>query len=121
MSYYLVGELLHYCNISTAACSKIGRRAINYFDFTYVLEGSMVYHVNGTRVRVGRGDAIFLPPGTIRSRDAGGAVSYVSFNFLPSEGVTFPFEVYMPGCITPDIRRVFLWVMLSMRVWVIPR
>jgi AraC-like DNA-binding protein len=67
----------------------------------------MVYHVNGTRVRVGRGDAIFLPPGTIRSRDAGGAVSYISFNFLPSEGVTFPFEVYMPGCITPDIRRVF--------------
>jgi N utilization substance protein B len=30
MSYYLVGELLHYCNISTAACSKIGRRAIKW-------------------------------------------------------------------------------------------
>ncbi len=107
MTNYLVQELLHYCNISTAACSKISRNTIPYYDFTYVLEGSMTYHINGKRVRVGRNDAIFLPPGTLRSRDAGGAVSYVSFNFHLLPGVELPFACYMPGCITPEIRRVF--------------
>lgn len=107
MGNYLVRELLHYCNIFTPECSKISRHTIPYFDFTYVLEGSMVYHVNGRRVQLSRGDAIFLPPGTLRARDAGGAVRYVSFNFHLMDGVTLPFDTYMPGCITPDIRRLF--------------
>ncbi len=107
MQNYPVAELLHYCNISTPNCSRINRRPIDYYDFTYVTEGAMTYRVNGDTVHLGRNDAIFLPPGTVRARDAGGAVSYVSFNFLLSHGVELPFPLYMPGCITPDIRRVF--------------
>ena len=107
MSNYLVGELLHYCNISVTQCSRISRHIIPYYDFTYVLEGSMLYHIDGRAVRVGKNDAIFLPPGTHRSREAGGAVRYVSFNFQLHEGVTLPFEEYMPGCITHEIRQIF--------------
>lgn len=107
MQQYLISDLLHYCNISVSECSAIRPHRIPYYDLTYVTEGTMTYYADGKRIRLRKNDAIFLSPGTLRSREAGGAVRYVSFNFQLHEGVTLPFEEYMPGCITHEIRQVF--------------
>ncbi len=102
-----VAELTHFCNISVKRCTKILEREIDYYDFTFVLEGSMVYIVNGQRVILEKNDAIFLPPGTLREREASeNAVAYVSFNFIAHPDITFPFDVYMRKCITEPLRKL---------------
>ena len=108
MENYLVRELTHYCNISVPFCCAIHERVISYFDFTYVLEGSMTYIVDGKEVALGRGDAVFLRPGTRRARKEGNApVRYVSFNFHLFDGVELPFENFLKNCISPDTKRLF--------------
>lgn len=101
---YLVKELRHYCNISVAKYERIHPAVISFYDFTFVTEGSMRYIVNGTEYVLGPNDAIFLPPGTLRARPKENTpVKYVSFNFLPLEGVRFPFPLYMKNVISKDL------------------
>lgn len=108
MQQYLVRELTHYCNISVPHCEKIAERVIPYYDFTYVLEGSMTYVINGKDATLSRNDAIFLPPGTRRARRVGTEpVRYVSFNFHLIDGITLPFDCVLRNCITDDTRRLF--------------
>lgn len=108
MKSYPVRELRHYCNISVPFCEKIGENVIPYYDFTYVLEGSMTYVIDGKEVRIKKDDAIFLPPGTRRARKRGSEpVRYVSFNFYADDGVSFPFAGALQNCISPDTRRLF--------------
>lgn len=108
MENYLVSDLLHYCNVSLPCCDVIKENPIPYYDFTYVLDGSMTYIVDGREVVLGKDDAIFLRPGMRRARRAADApVRFVSFNFLLREGVTLPFDSYLKGCISPDTKRLF--------------
>ncbi len=108
MYSYLVRELRHYCNITVPHCDKIAERVIPYYDFTYVLEGSMTYVIDGKEATIKATDAIFLPPGTRRARRAGTEpVRYVSFNFHLMEGVSLPFDRVLRGCISDDTRRLF--------------
>ena len=108
MKNYPVKELWHYCNISVPFCDKIGEHTIPYYDFTYVLEGSMTYVIDGKEALIGKNDAIFLPPGTRRARKRGTEpVRYVSFNFYTDDGVSFPFSGALHNCISPDTRRLF--------------
>ncbi len=98
-------NVTHYCNISVESCTKIPSCAINFYDFTFVLKGSITYYANGTKIVLEKDDAIFLPPGTVRYREKSAApVHYVSFNF--TSDVSFPFDVYMKKCITPDIKKL---------------
>ncbi len=107
MNLYPVAELTHFCNISVKKCTKISESKINYYDFTFVLEGSMTYTVNGERITLGKNDAIFLAPGTMRARDAVSCpVAFTSFNFHAQPDVTFPFEEFMPKCINENIRKL---------------
>ena len=107
MNPYLVAELTHFCNISVKKCTKIPESRINFYDFTFVLEGSMTYTVDGERIVLHKNDAIFLKPGTISARDTSTApVAYTSFNFHPNPDVTFPFNRYMPKCINENIRKL---------------
>lgn len=108
MQNYLVRELTHYCNISVPYCDRIIERVIPYYDFTYVLEGSMTYVINGKDITITRNDAIFLPPGTRRARRKGtDPVRYVSFNFHLFDDVALPFDCVLRGCISDDTRRLF--------------
>ena len=109
MNGVLVQEVTHYCNITSRKCLKLPKEKIDYYDFTFELDGSMVYYVNGQKITLQRNDAIFLKPGTLRARDSGNqTVRYVSFNFYAAAGVTFPFSDYMQECITADIRKMIL-------------
>lgn len=107
MEYYLVSEILHYCNVTLKKCGRIPLNPIDYYDFTFVLEGRMVYYADGQRIVLEKYDAIFLPPQTMRARDAGtDTVKFVSFNFRALPGVSFPFDRHMPKCITSNIRKL---------------
>jgi len=105
MENYLVQSVSHYCNISVGRCSLIRQRKIEYYDLTFVLSGSMVYVADGISYTLRKNDAIFLKPGTVRSRDEGTEpVSYVSYNFQLLPGCSLQFQPYIPQCISADIR-----------------
>ena len=107
MQYYLVEDISHYCNVILKKCSPLHPSTIPYYDFSFILEGSAVYYADGVRIVLQKNDAVFLPPRTIRSREARDeSLHFVSFNFTAPEGVEFPFPAYMPGCITADIRKL---------------
>lgn len=107
MIKYIVEDISHYCNVSLDKCSAMRESRINYYDFTFVTGGSMTYAANGETYVLNKNDAVFLKPGTIRSRhESKGAVSYVSFNFTASSECVFPFDNYMKNCITHDIKKI---------------
>lgn len=105
---YIVDEICHYCNISLPSCAAIiEKNAIDYYDFTFMLDGAMTYSANGRKYTISKNDAIFFPPGTLRWREEGNTpVRYVSFNFYAMPGISLPFREYMPNCITPPIRKI---------------
>ena len=61
-----------------------------FHDLTILLDGEMVYYVNGERVVLHDGDVIFIPKGAVRTRDEVRNSRYVSFNFLDEEQKLFP-------------------------------
>lgn len=105
--YYLVNELMHYCNVSLKSCARIGRRVIPYYDLTFVLKGSMTYINDGQIILLEENDAILSPPGTVQERLAGSEeVRYVSFNFtlLPEKELCLP--PHLRQVISREIRAV---------------
>ena len=56
-----------------------------FHALTVLLDGKMVYHVNGVRVELHGGDIIFQPKGTVRTRDEVKNSQYVSFNFYEED------------------------------------
>lgn len=107
MSPYIVGDLHHYCNVTLNHCSQIPSFVIHYYDFTFVLEGTLIYYGDGEKYILNSGDAIFFPPGTLRSREElFGTVSYVSFNFDTFDNISLPFAPFLTNCINQEIRRL---------------
>ena len=41
---------------------------LSYYDLTVVLGGTLTYVIEGKEVVLGSGDAILMPPGTVRVR-----------------------------------------------------
>lgn len=105
---YIVDEIRHYCNIYLPhGISEPRKTTLDYYDFTLVLEGQMIYCANNQRYVLSKNDAIFFSPGTHRLREVCNApVRYVSFNFNAKPGISFPFHEYMPNCITPLIQKI---------------
>lgn len=106
--YYIVDEIRHYCNISLPYCAEIAESSpIHFYDLTFMLDGHMTYSADGREYVIGKNDAIFFPPGTLRARKEGTSpVRYVSFNFYARDGAELPFDEYMPECITSSIRKI---------------
>lgn len=107
MDYSCVDELLHYCNVSFNELESVPAVKIQYYDFTFVLDGIMHYVVDGKPVLLHKNDAMFLKSGAVRTRlKTTEHVKYVSFNFTAKPGWEFPFDVYMKNIITSDIRKL---------------
>lgn len=107
MSNYLVSDILHYCNVSLNSSDDIPQTTIDFYDFTFVLSGSMTYIAGRNTYVVKKNDAICLKPGTVRSRlPITEPVKFVSFNFhlLPGKELTFP--EYLPNCIPENIKNL---------------
>jgi len=107
MQNYLVKDLFHYCNVALKNCPAIYEHKIKWYDLSFVLEGSMTYYADGQKITLEKNDAMFLKPGTMRIRKEGAApLRFVSFNFSTFDDVDLPFPVYMPKCITKEIRNL---------------
>ena len=52
-----------------------------FHDLTVLLQGEMIYHVNGKRIVLHDGDAVFIPKGAVRTREEVRNSRYVSYNF----------------------------------------
>lgn len=107
MKNYIVKEVTHYCNLKSVKCQAMKSRAIDYYDLTFVTSGSMVYYANGVRYVLNKNDAVFLPPGTVRSREDGDKpCGYVSFNFYALPDAHLPFEYHLKDCMSSEIKRL---------------
>ena len=105
MNYYFVSEVTHYLNISVNRCHKIESDTIPFYDLTFVASGSMTYIANGKLYTLKKGDALFLPPGTVRSRLEGTEpCKYISFNFYALPEVEFPFSPVIEKCLSTNIK-----------------
>lgn len=105
--YNIVNDVLHFCNISVEYCSGIAERSVNYYDLTFVLEGEIVFIAEGKTFVVKKNDAILLPPNRKHQRIEGKTpVKYVSFNFTKNKEAVFPRDVFLPGVISSEIRKL---------------
>lgn len=104
--YYIADKITHYCNISLPYCAEIDD-TIAFYDFTFMLDGHMTYIANGREYVIGKNDAIFFSPGTVRQRKRGNTpVSYVSFNFTSCADELQALPEYIPSCITSSMRKI---------------
>ena len=107
MSAYIVKELLHYCNVYLKSTSAIENSEIEYYDFTFVLKGTMNYVVNGKRYALEENDAILIKPGMTRERIATDEpAKYVSYNFTAYDDSALPKNTYLKNIINYDIRNM---------------
>lgn len=104
---YLVRDIIYYCNITANKCTRLPVQTIDYYDFTFVLEGSIVYYANDQKYVLHKNDAILLPSGTLRARVPGNTkVRYVSFNFHIFDEIDLDIPKYIPKCITANMRKI---------------
>lgn len=107
MDHCIVSEFLHYCYIFPDRCIAMPKTRVDFYDLTFVLRGTMAYTADGKDYVLRKNDAVFLRPGTLRSRAAGTEpVEYVSFNFRLTPHRELPFPAYLPNCISGNIRRL---------------
>lgn len=107
MDFYMVKEVTHYCNLSGVKCTAMGPFKIDFYDLTFVTDGTMTYTVKDTTYLLKKNDAIFLPPGTVRTRVQGiRPAGYVSFNFHLLPDCTLPFSHHLPGCMSSEIKKL---------------
>ena len=107
MIEFLIDNIEQYTNVKMNKCINIPPFKIPYYDLTFVLEGKMVYYINGSKYVIKKNDAIFLPPGTLRERDyAKINVKYVSYNFHFTKGKELVLPEYMPGIANEEIKNL---------------
>ena len=95
-------EIYHYCHIKVNESQTIASRKIPYTDLTFVLSGKLRYTVDGDTFDLECGDAIFVRPGSVESRQGLNIpTEYVSFNF---NGAPLSLPVFSKGIITPTIK-----------------
>ncbi len=75
-----------------------------FYGFTFLFEGELEYAVDGKKIRLLPGDAVFLPKGCVRAREGNDLTRHISFHFETDEAPDLP--VYLPGATTPAIRRL---------------
>lgn len=84
-------RLYYFRHNKNRVCPIITKSRIQFYDLTIVLDGTLIYTLNGKKYEVSKNQVLFLPPNTIRYREKGTEASnYISFNFLFDEDIAFP-------------------------------
>ena len=108
MVKYLVDELKFYGYGQKIMAFRLPKEKINFYDLTFVFSGELTYTADNQTIVLKKNDAMLLPPGTLRSRQASSEpVSFVSFNFTLLPDVELPLEHYMPNSISADVKKLF--------------
>lgn len=73
--------------------------ATTFFDLTMVLSGVLHYIIDGTDVCLKKGDAIFIPPNSMRTRRACNQYTqYISINYTSNGEIEKEIPLYIPNC-----------------------
>ena len=75
-------ELYYYNQHEYDTVIPLVKLKLPFHDLTILLDGEMVYYVNGKRIVLHDGDVIFIPKGTVRTREEVRNSRYVSYNFF---------------------------------------
>lgn len=103
----MVSKIIYYGNMSVNCCFDIPSHKIEYYELTFVLKGTMTYYSNGKKIVLKKDDAVFLKPGTIRSRErSDGHVHYISFNFLLKPDVNLYFDEWLKNVVNDDMKKL---------------
>lgn len=103
----MVDDIIYYGNMAVGSCFYIPSHKLEYYELTLMLKGSMTYYSDGKKIVLKKDDAIFLKPGTIRSRERKeGHIHYISFNFLIKPEVKLLFDEHLKGVVNDDIKKL---------------
>lgn len=106
MSFYFISGLVHYCNVKVNQVEDMPLEVINYFDLTFVLEGKMIYIINGQEITLNKNDVLFVKPSSERTRlKTTEKTTYVSLNFRTDQK-DIPLPVYIKNAVNPSIRKL---------------
>ena len=84
-------DVYRFRNVTLDSVYELSPLTIPYYDLTMVVSGGMSYWVKNERIELCAGDAMLLPPGTLRRRHATSKTThYICFNFYTDEHVTLP-------------------------------
>ncbi|MBO5286401.1 MAG: helix-turn-helix transcriptional regulator [Clostridia bacterium] len=82
--------------------NAIPERKLKYYDLTIVLQGEMVYKVNGVTYTLTDGDAIFNKPGDVQERAPQlKRCDYFSVNFTSIEDINLP--AFIENAVTNEV------------------
>lgn len=100
-------NIIYYHNAPLAPCHDMTPTRIDFYELTFLLEGSFTYTVDGQEYPMSRNDAVLISPGSLRQRITDSTpVQYVSFNFRALPDGNLSGRVFLPGCINSDIRKL---------------
>lgn len=107
MENFDANGIYRFYHVKRKGCSEIKENLIGFYDLTFVLEGCLVYIIDKKRYVLQSDDAIFLPPKSLRARESGDSyVNYVSLNFQFSTESPPPFDIFLPKCLTVNVKRL---------------
>ena len=87
-------ELIYYRRCNGVIPTPLKRTKIAFYELTVVIKGQMDYVINGKKVELHSGDALFLTPKTLRTRlPSTTKTTYVSFNFTDLDDYDYSFPI----------------------------
>jgi len=98
-----ITELVYIKHQKNKFSSSIRPLTIPYYELTVVFKGQLDYLIDGQRIQLREGDAIFVPPGAVRQRKRSEVeADYISFNFRTDTPIVLP--AFLPNILTGEIR-----------------
>lgn len=86
---------------SAVPASFLAPRTMSFYDLTVVISGTIFYVIDGEEIPVKSGDAILIPPGSVRERQRSAeSTDYISFNFVTDPQIDLP--IYLEDVLHSD-------------------
>lgn len=99
----MIEDIFYYTHNKCELQVNIDRHKIKFHELTLLLEGRMIYYINGESFEMKSGDIIYLPSGSMRQRDVcDGKNNYVSINFHCMEEL--PLRYFYSDIINEEVR-----------------
>lgn len=86
-----ISKLIYIRHNLSKKANVLPPQRIHYYDLTLLLSGKLTYYIDGKEIAMQSGDAILIPPQSVRER-AGSeeGENYISFNFTSAEEYNLP-------------------------------
>lgn len=91
-------KIFYYNNNNDQPMYALESVRLTFFELTFVLKGQMTYYVDGKKIELHAGDALFLQPNQTRKRKRISNSHYISYNYFGEENdELYNLPVYMPN------------------------